>query len=77
MARKVTEVLTCDQCGREDGVEPWTVTGRGRTSLLDLCAEHSQPLADLMERGSTQPRKAAPRGRGSGATHRVEPYEGP
>lgn len=55
MARKTVELVTCDLCGKE-GAETYAlavVAGRPQAPgrLVDLCKEHSSPIAKLLKQG--------------------------
>lgn len=60
MAKKTTVVVICDECTAE-GAEHWTLESEGRRAEVDLCADHSTYLKEILERYGGRGRKVTTR----------------
>lgn len=47
----------CAQCGRA-GTVKWTINRQGEVGVIDLCAEHSEPLEAIYKMASSKPPRA-------------------
>lgn len=73
MARTTTEEATCDVCGAPATLEPYTVTHKGRTAIIDLCPLHGDTLEPVFAAGQSEPRRHPRKPDASG--HAVIPIE--
>lgn len=70
---------TCDLC-KEDGtqaVASYTITGAGKTVVVDACQDHAAPFYNALQKGSQGPRRNRPEGKAvpRPVTHAVVPVD--
>lgn len=70
----MAEPAVCDRCGGTESVESVTVSWRGRSFIIDICANEEALFLELEEQGSSKPR-ARQENHGKPTPHKVIPID--